>query len=180
MLPHFLEKTDFIEPGSRAADLARLATVLGFVGMLRPHTFAQLRPASFTFVLWDEQLLTTQTTSSSFRTLALQFPAMRNVLGFYITFRSKTMASARAYFPNLSSSPGPLNPMCPLALLLSAAKRNWVKAEFLKKAGRGDTLGKYLQLLTTCEDPISPYALRIGGRTWYVSHGLDRQFCDYL
>ena len=70
--------------------------------------------------------------------------------------------------------------MCPVALLLSAANKSWIKAGFLKRAGRGDTLGKYLQLLTTCEEAISPYALRIGGRTWYVSHGLDRQFCDYL
>ena len=122
LLPHFLDRTDYIAPGSKAADLARLATVLGFIGMLRPHTFAQLRPASFTFVLRNDHLLTTQTTSVSFQKLALQLSSMRNVLGFYITFRSKTMAAAQAYFPNLSSHPGPLKTMCPLTLLLSSAK----------------------------------------------------------
>ena len=27
---------------------------------------------------------------------------------------------------------------------------------------------------------FSPHTLRIGGRTWYISQGMDRQFVDYL
>ena len=90
------------------------------------------------------------------------------------------MPVAHAYFPNLSSSSSALALMCPLSMLLSAARMNWVRSGFLKRSGRGETLGKYLKLLTSSNDPISPYALRIGGRTWYLTHGVDRQFCDYL
>ena len=27
---------------------------------------------------------------------------------------------------------------------------------------------------------IAPYSLRIGGRTWLLTNGVDRQFADYL
>ena len=148
--------------------------------MLRPHTFAQLRPASFSFVLTNEQQIKTTNTKISFREYLKKLPPREDILGFYIIFKSKTMPVARAYFPNLSSPNSALSTMCPLSLLLSVAKMNWVQPGFLKKSGRGDTLGKYLKLLTSCNDPVSPYALRIGGRTWYLSHGVDRQFCDYL
>ena len=30
------------------------------------------------------------------------------------------------------------------------------------------------------EQDIAPYALRIGGRTWFLANGLDRQFVDFL
>ena len=51
---------------------------------------------------------------------------------------------------------------------------------FLGKVGRGSALKKYLQKLVKCKAPVSPYALRIGGRTWNLTHGMDRQFVDYL
>ena len=42
LLPHFVTTKDSIAPGAKAGHLVRLATVMGFKGMLRPHTFSQL------------------------------------------------------------------------------------------------------------------------------------------
>ena len=58
--------------------------------------------------------------------------------------------------------------------------KSWVKRGFLKKNGKGRNLSKYLQALAATTDKVAPYALRIGGRTWYLSRGMDRQFVDYL
>ena len=65
-------------------------------------------------------------------------------------------------------------------MLRDIGSRGWVVPGFLKKVGRGSTLKEYLQKLVMCKDPVSPYALRIGGRTWNLTHGMDRQFVDYL
>ena len=113
--------------------------------MLRPHTFTQLQPSSFSFVLKNEQVLQPSGPKTSFH-----------------------------------SSCSALSVMCPLPILFAVAKMDWIHRNFLKRSGRGDTLGKYLKLLASTEDPVSPHALRIGGRTWYLSHGMDRQFCDCL
>ena len=71
-------------------------------------------------------------------------------------------------------------PICPLRLLRDVIKRGWIVAGFLDKVGRGIALREYLQKLIKCKAPVSPYALRIGGRTWNLTHGMDRQFVDYL
>ena len=180
LLPHFVRMKDFIAPGDKSGHLVRLATVMGFIGMLRPHTFAQLQPSSFYFVCNNEKLLQPSNAMRSFPTFLKKLPRRQELLGFYIVFKSKTMPVARAYFPNLSDSCSALRMICPLSMLLSAANKKWVTAGFLKRAGRGESLGKYLKLLTSSDESVSPYSLRIGGRTWYISHGMDRQFCDYL
>ena len=90
------------------------------------------------------------------------------------------MKNALAYFPDLHSFTNGFQSMCPVTLLLEAARKNWVRQGFLKKLGRGAPIGQYIKTVTTSKDPVSPYALRIGGRTWYISHGMDRIFTDYL
>ena len=70
--------------------------------------------------------------------------------------------------------------MCPISALKALAEKNGIKAGFLKTAGTGKKLREYLQSLLDTEASLSPYAPRIGGRTWYISQGLDRQFVDYL
>ena len=51
---------------------------------------------------------------------------------------------------------------------------------FLKAVGKSQRIGAYVQRVTDSKQPVAPYALRIGGRTWYLSQDLDRQFVDYL
>ena len=58
--------------------------------------------------------------------------------------------------------------------------RQWIKPKFLAKEGKGAALKEYIQKLASSKNPVSPYALRIGGRTWNITHGMDRQFVDYL
>ena len=70
--------------------------------------------------------------------------------------------------------------MCPVNALLDLWKTLEIKKGFLASLGRGASLEKYLRRITGNPTPVAPYALRIGGRTWYLSHGLDRQFVDYL
>ena len=126
--------------------LTRLATILGFLGMLRPHTFSQLGPESFTFVLTDGGGLRYQTRNMvSFREFMVSVPANNYLLGFYIEFESKTMTHGRAYYPNLAKVPKPYSDMCPTRELRSIANKDWLGKGFLKNVGRGETLRKYLQ-----------------------------------
>ena len=90
------------------------------------------------------------------------------------------MENALAYFPNLHSFTRGFQSMCPVTMLLEAANKNWVRKGFLKTLRRGAPIGQCIKTITASKNPISPYALRIGGRTWYISHGMDRIFADYL
>ena len=90
------------------------------------------------------------------------------------------MLHARAYYPNLSCSRGAYRQLYPLRLLKDVGARGWIVTGFLKCIGKGAPLKEYLKVLVASKTPVSPYALRIGGRTWNITHGMDRQFVDYL
>ena len=59
-------------------------------------------------------------------------------------------------------------------------RRGLFKGKFLLNHGKGSILQSFLKKLVQENKKLSPYALRIGGRTWYLSMGLDKQFVDYL
>ena len=148
--------------------------------MLRPHTFTQFNPAAVTFVRQNDICVPGVPETKLFNKQARDLLSDPTVLGFYFEFKSKTMPHARAYLPNLSHPRCHYSAMCPLAALRTFAEGEDIKPGFLKKAGTGKKLKEYLQSIMNNEASISPYALRIGGRTWYISQGLDRQFVDYL
>ena len=104
-----------------------------------------------------------------------------HILGFSIQFHSKTMKNARAYFPSLSvlNCRLRISQMCPMRALVDLSRRRLLKKGFLQKMNKKMTLTKYLQRLTGLKRNIAPYALRIGGRTWLLAKGLDRQFVDF-
>ena len=178
-LPFYVGAKAFTTGSGRDHYLVRLATVLGFIGMLRPHTFNQLQPSSLAFVLCDTTVVRAEGHLVSFCEFARTLPPIKNILGFFIEFQSKTMNKARAHFPCLAAS-RTFRTMCPVRHLLKIPDKRWVKKGFLKKSGRGSVLSKYLQALASTTEKVAPYALRIGGRTWYLSKGMDRQFVDYL
>ena len=179
ILPRYMDNlTDQHEPLKR--EKLRFATILAFIGMLRPHTFPQLQLQSFTLVLQNEHLISLCPSSFNHPSNRRIFQERSTLLGFYISFASKTMADAKAYYPNLSSPHGPYSNMCPVNALLALMRKQAAKKGFLAALGRGSNMEKYLQNITNSPTPISPYALRIGGRTWYLTRGLDRQFVDYL
>ena len=178
-LPFYIGVEYFVRENGKSQLLIRLATVLGFIGMLRPHTFEQLQPSSFIFVHKNNSTIRTHDKKSSFKSCTESLPHHDNIAGFYIEFQAKTMNKARAYFPRLSTLPK-FQRMCPVNQLLRIAGKGWVKPGFLKKCGKGKTLAGYLQKLASTTETVAPYALRIGGRTWYLSNEMDRQFVDYL
>ena len=101
ILPRHLDAMNS-EPVSMKKQKLRLATILGFIGMLRPHTFQQLGPRSFILVRKDERLIPLQSCGTSGPSLRRLYGEQHTFLGFYINFSSKTMPAAKAYFPNLA------------------------------------------------------------------------------
>ena len=105
-----------------------------------------------------------------------------HILGFYIVFHSKTMSNARAYFPSLSvlDANMKISLMCPVRALVDMSHLRILRDGFLRTVGKKMTLTKYLRHLTGIKTNIAPYALRIGGRSWLLARGMDRQFVDFL
>ena len=55
-----------------------------------------------------------------------------------------------------------------------------MKDNLFKALNKKKRLTLYLQMISGIDKYIAPYALRIGGRTWYLSKGMDRQLVDFL
>ena len=146
--------------------------------MLRPHTFSVIKPSSFVLVTVRKSKLCWPD-AATFR-VGLRQTRGRNIMGFYIKFRSKTMVNARAYFPNLSSPVTRYAAMCPVRALKDVTERGYVRGNFLQASKWGKDVTEYISGLISSDSKVPLYALRIGGRTWNISHGLDRQFVDYL
>ena len=162
--------------------LLHFTVVIGFLGMLRPHTFAQLRPSSLSIVTYKGTCINMPGNKEIFRSCLKEVRRGEGVLGFYVDFQSKTMRNARAYFPSLSSRSSNTNivAICPVRALIAIVNRGLVKGYFLRPVTKGKHLPKYLQQLAGSESPVAAYTLRIGGRTWKLTNGMDRQMVDYL
>ena len=65
-LPLHYKHPAFANPDTKATYLARLATELGFFGMLRPHIFTTLCPDSFVFILKDGSSIQPSKTGQAF------------------------------------------------------------------------------------------------------------------
>ena len=50
LLPNYLTRTSFRHVTTKQDVLARFATIIGFIGMLRPHTITELQASMITFV----------------------------------------------------------------------------------------------------------------------------------
>ena len=70
--------------------------------------------------------------------------------------------------------------MCPILALNDLLRRGLLKKGFLKALNKEKRLTEYLQFISGLDHYIAPYALRVGGRTWLLSEGMDRQFVDFL
>jgi len=162
--------------------LLHFATVIGCLGMLRPHTFAQLKPGSFTMVTYAGGCTPMPDSKRAFATTLLRLRRTDRILGFFIGFQSKTMWNARAYLPSLSSVQEnyPIVAMCPIRARINITARGLVIGTFLKKVTGRKLLSAHLKLVTGASSTVAPYALRIGGRTWKISNGMDRQLVDFL
>ena len=186
ILPMYCLTQTFCLTGSKEQVLLRFAAILGFVGMLRPHTFDQLNQDSFELVVRDADSRQFARMIKGHNIYALRVALTSTqtrykVLGFVIRFRSKTQLEAVAYFPNLSLPQTFYNAICPVVALKMVISRGYFKrTKFLSSFGKGTMLNSYLKLMTEDDRTVSPHALRIGGRTWYISQGLDKQLVDFL
>ena len=107
ILPMYCLTRTFCNAGSRETVLLRFATVLGFVRMLRPHTFDQVNRNSFSLIVRDAR--TRQSACmiggqniQDFRAVLSPDQTRFIVLGFTIRFKAKTQLDALSYFPRLS------------------------------------------------------------------------------
>ena len=170
-----MHKHDFKGKNSIDDMLNACATIMGFIGMLRPHTFLQLEVNSLQLVKIDRGIVKAVDVAGY-----LASHAECNILGFFFEFKSKTMPHARAYFPNLSAPRSHYSAMCPVRALQCLAMSGLLIDKWFTKMTAGARLRKFLQGLTDSKNPVPLYTLRIGGRSWNISQGLDRQFVDYL
>ena len=150
--------------------------------MLRPHSLESLSPKSFSAVTKNGDQISMPGQPEQFHNLLRRLCRENQILGGYITFQSKTMRIARAYLPILStvSRASEFALICPVLALLDISRRGLLKRKFLHALNKKKKLTHYLQYITGLDNYIAPYALRIGGRTWLLAEGLDRQFVDYL
>ena len=179
-LPLYLGKTGFLSAYTKAQRLLRFATMLGFTGILRPHTLSELTISKVTLVTTNNQTVKLPGRSHSADIVLSDLRSKTRVLGFFIEFKSKTMRNAKAFFPNLCSPLTEYAGMCPTRALVEIVSRGFTKGMFLKSVMCGARLTSYLKELANCDSKITPYALRIGARTWLISQGLERQFVDFL
>ena len=147
--------------------LLRFATVIGFIGMLRPHALESLGPKSFTAVTSLAEEIAMPKETERFHRMLYTLYTTKQLIGVYITFQSKTMKEAKAYLPLLASvdRATEFSLICPILALLDIANRGLLKRRFLHALNRKKRLTNYLQHITGLVHYIAPYALRIGGRT---------------
>ena len=82
------------------------------------------------------------------------------------------MNEARAYFPCFAAFKT-FRTMCLGRHQLKNPDKRCLRKGFHEKSDRSSVISKYLQALASTTEKVAPYALRICGRTWYLSKGLD-------
>ena len=148
--------------------------------MLRPHIFKQLHAGSFRMVTGSGAVIPLPRDRRSAQRVLYQLKSHSEILGFYIRFESKTMRNAKAYFPTLCMISPTFAPMCPTSALLEIVEKGWMKGFTFRSVASSKQIQKFLQDLCGTHVNIAPYALRIGGRTWLLTQGMDRQLVDFL
>ena len=98
LLPLIVSDPIFLQVRTPAQRILRFATIMGFVGMLRPNALRQLSPKSFTMITADGLRIKMPNQPDQFEEELTRLRKERHILGFYIQFRSKTMRYAQAFF----------------------------------------------------------------------------------
>ena len=178
----------FLHPPTAPSFLLKLATILGFFGMLRFNVIAKIKPASIILVA-----------ASGRQTLLLHEPVTdahnmdSRFIGFYFRFRGKSNPIGdppqAAYFPKLSDIGTSFIPFCPLHLLSQMHARGFfLKAhkKILPDAFKADDLCSYMMYLagggriSVNLALIKSHSLRIGGHTFFTAMGMAPDLTDYL
>ena len=89
LLPLLAEHEIFRREGDKIQDLLCFGTIIGFMAMLRPHTFNQLSPASFTIVTWSGRCFPMPRGKIAFKTKLRELRKQYRFLGFFIDLKAK-------------------------------------------------------------------------------------------
>ena len=139
LFPKYVFTRIFARTNQRQQCLLWFATIIGFIGMLRPHTFRQLQPASFTLVVQNnDRRLPPRLIRATCRTVFTEEIQMAGgrVLGFFINYKLKTMINATSYFPSLSACTLRLKVMCSVTALRDLISGHLFEKRFLKKRSK--------------------------------------------
>ena len=150
LLPRYIFMRNFSRSNQRHRCLLQFAAIIGFIGMLRPHGYRQLQPASFTLVVqMDDGRLPPRLINARDALLVSELihRARDTILGFFIKFKSKTILDAIAYFPKLSDCTLRFKAMCPITALKDLITMHLFNRNFLKKWEKGISLSSYLKQL---------------------------------
>ena len=82
LLPLRIYDRTFQASATDGNSLLQFSTIIGFLGMLRPHTFAQLRPSSFTLVTFIGQCKRMPDNKRHFRMALTEARSRGGILGF--------------------------------------------------------------------------------------------------
>ena len=118
ILPRYIRNIGLGPKLTKKMRKLRFATIVGFIGMLRPHTYTQLKVSSFSIVLLDDTCITLNDYRKQLLRRSGNTVKILDILGYYISFESKTMKCAKAYYPNLTSLRSSIRDMCPVTALL--------------------------------------------------------------
>ena len=134
--------------------------------MLRPHTFAQLQPFSYTLVTFARRCYKLTDNKNSFRAILTELQARGVILEFYINFQSKTMLDARLYFLSQYSISNnmPIVAMRRVKAPIEATNRGLVSGFFLKTATRSAKLSAFLKRNSRLQYYSSAVRLEIRGK----------------
>ena len=104
LLPLLMYNPTFRITNSVEHRILQFATIMGFIGMMRPHSLEELGPRSFRIVKASGKVKTMPKQPELFHEELVKSLRESTILGYYVVFRSKTMVGARAHFPDLSSA----------------------------------------------------------------------------
>ena len=181
---------DFLYPSSALLFRLKLATILGFFGMLRISAITQLKPASIILV-----------SASGRQTLLSRIPVSdahglcRRFIGFFFRFRGKSTPVGAppqaAYFAKISDIAPSFRTFCPLHLLMLMLARGCFtrpNRRVFPASFSASILCPYLMYVARRGQGqlpvdvalIKSHSLRIGGHTYFTAMGMQPDLTDFL
>ena len=178
LLPHLPLPRHFKVPLNKNQLWLKAATILGFLGMFRFHTYAKLTTTNVVVVGQDGG--ETNLTSGSATEVRDHFDT-KKAIGFYFKFDDKFHPNSRAYYCRLADLKEPWQALCPVRVLTDLACNGMLGEKFFpKNTITAKALTIYLKSLTNIQGRFTPHSLRIGGHTFYSVRNMPGEFVSFL
>ena len=178
LLPHYKLPLGFRYPVT-TEDCRKIASIVfGFFGMLRFHVYKKLHLNSLVLVsIWGKEWKLRLVPPSSRRNLLFS----ENVLGFYFDVSDKYHPVARVYLPKIGDLNPTWLPFCPLRAL----RRLWAHGlltptTFSDQVFTESEVVSAMKFIDSNNRDFQTQSLRIGGHTFFISHGMPEDFVNFL